>query len=66
MTILLNGEPRSVADERSISELVSELELIPATLLVEHNGRALHRSEWDSQIVNNGDRIELVRVVAGG
>jgi thiamine biosynthesis protein ThiS len=66
MTIFLNGEPRPLAEARSISELVSELQLIPATLLVEHNGKALHRNEWGSQFLTDGDRIELVRVVAGG
>jgi thiamine biosynthesis protein ThiS len=66
MTVVLNGEPRSLAGARNVAELVSELQLLPATLLVEHNGAALHRHEWSSREINDGDRIELVRVVAGG
>jgi sulfur carrier protein ThiS len=47
MKIILNGEPRSV-EPTTISALVRELNLIPATLLIEHNGLALHREESNS------------------
>jgi thiamine biosynthesis protein ThiS len=66
MTVVLNGEPRSVTGARNVAELVTELHLVPATLLVEHNGTALHRHEWNFRTISDGDRIELVRVVAGG
>ena len=66
MTIIVNGEPRSLTGVQNIGELVSELQFVPATVLVEHNGTALHRHEWNSRPITDGDRIELVRVVAGG
>jgi sulfur carrier protein len=66
MTVLVNGEPRSVIGAQNVAELVSELQLVPATLMIEHNGTALHRGDWNSHQLNDGDRIELVRVVAGG
>ncbi len=66
MTITLNGESRSVAAVATIGALVHELNLIPATLLIEHNGLALHREEWNSHAVREGDKIEFIRVVAGG
>ena len=66
MTVILNGESRSVAEVTTIAALVRELNLVPATLLIEHNGLALHREEWNSRAVREGDKIELIRVVAGG
>jgi len=66
MKIILNGEPRSVMDAATISALVRELNLIPATLLIEHNGLALHREEWNFRALREGDKIELIRLVAGG
>jgi len=66
MIIILNGESRSVAAVTTIAALVRELNLLPATLLIEHNGLALHREEWNSRAVREGDKIELIRVVAGG
>jgi thiamine biosynthesis protein ThiS len=64
--LMVNGEQRSVSHARTVSELVDELKLVPATLLIEHNGAALHRSEWSTRQLGEGDRIELVHVVAGG
>jgi thiamine biosynthesis protein ThiS len=66
MTITLNGESRSIAAAETIGALVRELNLVPATLLIEHNGLALHREEWNSRPVQEGDKIEFIRVVAGG
>jgi thiamine biosynthesis protein ThiS len=37
-----------------------------AARLVEHNGLALHRSEWPSARLAEGDRIEILQVAAGG
>ena len=65
MKIILNGEPRSV-EPTTISALVRELNLIPATLLIEHNGLALHREQWNSRALHEGDKIEFILVVAGG
>jgi len=64
--VIVNGQAHSVANPQTIDGLVQELKLIPETLLIEHNGRALHRREWQRQAVQDGDKIELIRVVAGG
>lgn len=66
MTVLVNGEPRSVTGAQNVAELVGELQLVPATLMIEHNGTALHRGDWNSRALSDGDQIELVLVVAGG
>jgi thiamine biosynthesis protein ThiS len=66
MRIILNGETRSVGEPTTIFALVRELNLVPATLLIEHNGLALHREEWNSRAVHDGDKVEFIRVVAGG
>ena len=66
MKVIVNGQLHSVADSQTIDGLVQELKLIPETLLIEHNGRALHRGEWQRRAVQDGDKIELIRVVAGG
>jgi thiamine biosynthesis protein ThiS len=33
---------------------------------VEHNGLVVHRNEWTLLSLAEGDRIEFIRVVAGG
>jgi len=65
MTLLINGEPRDLT-VRDVAELVVALGLPPAAALVEHNGLALRRDEWTQQLLCEGDRLEIVRIVAGG
>lgn len=65
MTVTLNGEPFPTA-ATTIQALANELTPAPETLLIEHNGTALHRSEWTGAALQDGDRIEILRVAAGG
>ena len=66
MTISINGETADVRGAQTIQELVERFELPPQTVLIEHNGLALHRREWAEHSLSEGDRIEMLRVVAGG
>ncbi len=66
MTISLNGEKADVRGAETIADLVERYQLPPQTILIEHNGLALHRHEWPRQSLAEGDRVEFVRVVAGG
>jgi sulfur carrier protein len=66
MTVQINGEAREILRSTTVAELVVELDLPAPALLIEHNGVALHRSEWPSALLADSDRIELLKVVAGG
>ena len=66
MKITVNGEPREIARARNVAELIDELGLPAPAILAEHNGLALRRDEWPVHTLAEGDRIELVRIVAGG
>ena len=66
MQILLNGETVDAREAETIAELIDRYQLPLQSVLVEHNGLAVHRHEWPKRSLAEGDRIELVRVVAGG
>ncbi len=66
MKLTINGESRDLPDVRTLLELFAALDLKPQALLVEHNGVALHRSEWAERMVAEGDRFEFLRIAAGG
>ena len=66
MKISLNGESVDTRDAKTIGELIDRYQLPPQSILVERNGLAVHRHEWSERILAEGDRIELIRVVAGG
>ncbi len=46
--------------------LISRFGLQVGSVVVEHNGRALVRAEVTEVVLVEGDRVELVRAVAGG
>jgi sulfur carrier protein len=66
MRLLVNGRETDVADGTSLPGLVEQLGLRVGSVVVEHNGTALLRSELDGVRLADGDRVELVRAVAGG
>ncbi len=63
--IFLNGQEREIEAE-SLLELLHELELPLSHVLVELNGVALFRSELEKADLKAGDRVEILKVVAGG
>ena len=66
MTISLNGETLDAREAKTIAELVDRYQLPPQSILVEHNGLAVHRHEWTERSLAEGDRIEFIRAAAGG
>jgi sulfur carrier protein len=64
--ISLNGEPVEAREAKTIAQLIDRYELPRQSILVEHNGLAVHRHEWSERALAEGDRIEFVRIVAGG
>lgn len=66
MTVWLNGEQRDARGARTVEELAQKYGLTPHTILIEHNGVALHQREWPERTLSDLDRVEFIRVVAGG
>ena len=66
MSISLNGQQTDTRGARTVAELIDRYNLTPAAILVEYNGVALHPRDWPQRNLTEGDRLEIVRVVAGG
>ena len=66
MILYINGEKRALPELATVADLVQHLGLPAATLLIEHNGVALRRTEWEAALLREGDGIELLRIAAGG
>ena len=66
MTVRLNGEEADSRGARTVAELAERYGLPANSILIEHNGVALHQREWTDRILAEADRLEFVRVVAGG
>jgi thiamine biosynthesis protein ThiS len=66
IAIFVNGQARQVSAATTLGELALSCRLDPKRLLVELNLRTLPRDEWPAQTLQHGDRVEFIRVVAGG
>jgi sulfur carrier protein len=66
MQVTVNGDVREVAEGTSVAALVESIGLQVGSVVVEHNGAALLRSEVAAAVLADGDVLELVKAVAGG
>ena len=65
MKVFVNGEPREV-EIFTLAELITELDLPVARIAIELNRDVVRRSDWDSTMLKDEDRIEIVHFVGGG
>lgn len=66
ITLTVNGEPRKIAAETSLSTLVEQLGRPAAAVAVERNGEIVPRGRWGETRLEAGDRLEIVQFVQGG
>lgn len=66
MTIVANGSARDVPDGSTIADLLAGLGWKPQWVVVEHNGEPVDRDRYGMVRLRDGDRLEVVRAVAGG
>lgn len=50
----------------TIEEFLVAQGLLPRSVVVEHNGEAVAPSEFSKRQLKAGDRLEIVKIVAGG
>ncbi len=66
LTLFVNGRARQVSGAMTLGELAASCSLDPKRILVELNCETLLRDEWPGRTLQHGDRVEFIRVVAGG
>jgi thiamine biosynthesis protein ThiS len=66
ITVTANGKPHPAQPGCPLPEFLTGLGLAPERVVVEHNGAALTPAEARATALVDGDRLEIVRIVAGG
>jgi sulfur carrier protein len=66
MRVTANGDAVELADGATVDDLLAHLGLGGKWVLVERNGEPLNRRALATTVLVEGDRLELVRAVAGG
>lgn len=65
-TVIANGRELEAALPCTIEAFLLAQQLLPRSVVVELNGQAVAPSEFLRRQVNPGDRLEIVKIVAGG
>jgi thiamine biosynthesis protein ThiS len=65
-TIIANAQEVRASLPCSLEEFLVAQNLRPRSVVVEHNGEAVAPSEFAGRQLRAGDRLEIVKIVAGG
>ena len=66
MKIRINGEDKEVTEGLSIANLLEELQIRPARVVIELNRNIVSRQAQSSTLLKDGDALEIVQFVGGG
>lgn len=66
MQIFINGEPRTVAADATLANLLAELGVEPRHVAVEVNLELVPRQKHSDHRLQEGDHLEVVTLVGGG
>ena len=64
--VIANGQPVTADLPCSIESFLLAQKLLPRSVVVEHNGEAVAPSEFAGRQLKAGDKLEIVKIVAGG
>ena len=64
--VIANGRQTPANLPCTIAEFLVARNLMPRSVVVEHNGEAVAPSEFPKRPLSEGDRLEIVKIVAGG
>lgn len=64
--VIANGQRTEIKLPCNIEQFLLVQKLLPRSVVVEHNGEAVAPSEFSGRPLAAGDRLEIVKIVAGG
>jgi thiamine biosynthesis protein ThiS len=66
ISIVVNGDARTVRAGETLAGLVAALNLQPERLAIELDRRIVKRAEWPTAQLSAGAEVEIVQFVGGG
>jgi thiamine biosynthesis protein ThiS len=64
--LIVNGENRSLDGRKTIAQYLADLNLEPKRVVVEHNRIIVPRDCYAEIVLQPGDELEIVQMMAGG
>jgi thiamine biosynthesis protein ThiS len=66
MKASINGEEHHIPEGMTVAELLAHLQTPERGIAVAKNDRVVTRSTFAQERIGEGDRIEIIKAVAGG
>lgn len=66
MKIVANGKHREVGQGATVLSFLQQRNLAADRVVVERNGKPLHRERFAETVLHAGDRLEIAQMVGGG
>lgn len=64
--LIVNGKKRYIERPMGLLEFLELHQIQPRLIAVEHNGRVVPRDQFDQVQLREGDRLEILQMMAGG
>jgi sulfur carrier protein len=66
MNIIINGETREFDNEMTLAKVLKELSLEGKVMAAAVNMEIVKQNDWESYILTDSDKLELLDFVGGG
>lgn len=66
MKIICNGSDKEIQENTILVDFLKSLNLDPDTVVVECDGEIIARKHYESHLLADGTKLELIRFVGGG
>jgi sulfur carrier protein len=66
MKVTVNGEEKEIKEGTKIGELLKELGIEKKTMATAVNMEVVKKEDWDTHVIQEGDKIEFLHFVGGG
>ena len=66
LRIILNGREEELNEEMTIAQLIEARGINGTNIIVERNYELVKSQHWSEVLLQEGDRLEILRLVGGG
>lgn len=66
ITIYVNNSSREVRPNTTVSEILSQLDILSNGIAIAINENIILKGEWNSTVVNSNDNILIIKATQGG
>jgi thiamine biosynthesis protein ThiS len=64
--VFINGETKEIYEQLNLLELLGKFSLPQERVAIELNKAVVRKKDWESIVIKDADRIEIVHFVGGG